>query len=229
MKTRDQETRERLLTAAARLFAARGFKKVTVREICGAARANVAAVNYHFGDKLGLYRSVVQLAVDEMRAINDEARQAGEGRSPVDKLRSFVEVYVRRTATRDVWIPQIVTREVADRTAAVDLIVERVLRPRQEYLAEIVAAILECAPDEERVSRCVTSVQAQCMAFVQNPVTARLQRGALAGPEAIPAVAEHVMAFSLAGIRASSQTNGRRPKAVAARRRGADKPARVAR
>ena len=51
----DQETRQRLLEAAARLFAARGFTHVTVREICNAANANVAAVNYHFGDKLGLY------------------------------------------------------------------------------------------------------------------------------------------------------------------------------
>ncbi len=57
----DHETRQRLLTAAERLFADRGFKKVTVREICLAARANVAAVNYHFGDKLGLYREVLQV------------------------------------------------------------------------------------------------------------------------------------------------------------------------
>ena len=51
---RDAATRARLLAAAGRLFADRGFKKVTVREICRAARANVAAINYHFGDKLGL-------------------------------------------------------------------------------------------------------------------------------------------------------------------------------
>src|SRR5713101_4113604 len=124
MAERDQETRQRVLEAAAHLFALRGFKKVTIREICSAAHANVAAVNYHFGDKLGLYRSVVQMAVDEMREINDEARQAGQRGSPVEKLRSFVEVYLRRTTTRDSWIPQLVTREVADRTAVVDVIIE---------------------------------------------------------------------------------------------------------
>jgi AcrR family transcriptional regulator len=42
---RDTETRARLLKAAERLFAERWFKKVTVRDICRAARANVAAVN----------------------------------------------------------------------------------------------------------------------------------------------------------------------------------------
>ena len=74
MKQRDRETRDRLLKSAAQLFADRGFKKVTVRDICRAARANVASVNYHFSDKTGLYREVLQLAIDTMRATTDAAR-----------------------------------------------------------------------------------------------------------------------------------------------------------
>ena len=65
----DLETRERLLKAAERLIAERGYKKVTVRDICRAARANVAAVNYHFGDKEGLYRELLQIAIDVVREI----------------------------------------------------------------------------------------------------------------------------------------------------------------
>jgi TetR/AcrR family transcriptional regulator, regulator of cefoperazone and chloramphenicol sensitivity len=67
----DHETRERLLAEAARLFADQGFRKVTVREICRAADANVAAINYHFGDKLGLYRDVLQSAIDVMQATSE--------------------------------------------------------------------------------------------------------------------------------------------------------------
>ena len=46
----DRETRTRLLKEARRLFSAQGFGHVTVREICRAANANVAAINYHFGE-----------------------------------------------------------------------------------------------------------------------------------------------------------------------------------
>ena len=49
MASDDQATRKRILDHAAALFAERGFEKVTIREICRGAGANVAAVNYHFG------------------------------------------------------------------------------------------------------------------------------------------------------------------------------------
>ena len=51
-------TKKRLLQAAAEIFAAKGFRDATVAEICEAAGANIAAVNYHFGDKSKLYSEV---------------------------------------------------------------------------------------------------------------------------------------------------------------------------
>jgi AcrR family transcriptional regulator len=52
------EARERLLHAALRLFAERGFDKTSTRGIAQAAGVNIAAINYYFGDKAGLYRAV---------------------------------------------------------------------------------------------------------------------------------------------------------------------------
>ena len=53
------ESRARLLQAALRLFAEKGFAKTSTREIALAAQANIAAISYYFGDKAGLYRAVL--------------------------------------------------------------------------------------------------------------------------------------------------------------------------
>ena len=55
---RTEATRERLLTAAAELFAERGFRGATMRAIAARAGTNLAAANYHFGSKEKLYREV---------------------------------------------------------------------------------------------------------------------------------------------------------------------------
>ena len=55
----EASTRERLIEAAGRLFAENGFEGSTIRGICEDAGANVAAVNYHFRGKEGLYAEVV--------------------------------------------------------------------------------------------------------------------------------------------------------------------------
>ncbi len=52
------EARERLLGAALRLFAEKGYGKTSTREIAGAAGVNIASISYYFGDKAGLYRAV---------------------------------------------------------------------------------------------------------------------------------------------------------------------------
>ena len=200
---RDTETRDRLLKAAERLFADRGFKKVTVRDICRAARANVAAVNYHFGDKLGLYREVMQSAIDGMRGTNDAAREAGAGQPPEEQLRRYIAIFVHRVLTPgNDTIHKLITREMNDPTPALDALVEQGVRPRVEYLSGLIGAIIGCDPADQRVLRCVASVQAQTLAYMPNPIATRL--GLANKPTAgnLSDIADHIADFSLAGVNA---------------------------
>jgi AcrR family transcriptional regulator len=201
---RDRETRARLLSTATRLFAAHGFNKVTVREICRDAHANVAAVNYHFGDKLGLYREVLGTAIEIMRGTTDAARQAGEGKPPEEQLRAYVRVFLQRVVGggRDSWIHQLMTQEMADPTAALDLVADQVIRPRLAYVAEIVAEILEQPTDSERVRLCVLSVQSLCHAAMKSPIARRLLPDLYGGDDQIDRLADHIAEFSIGGVRA---------------------------
>ncbi len=78
----DAATRDRLLATGTRLFAERGFQNVTVRDICTEAAANVAAINYHFEGKAGLYMEVLRTAVAIMRGTTEEMVRSGEGHAP---------------------------------------------------------------------------------------------------------------------------------------------------
>jgi TetR/AcrR family transcriptional regulator, regulator of cefoperazone and chloramphenicol sensitivity len=60
-------TRERLLDAAERLFAARGFAGTSVREIAEEAGTNLGAINYHFRSKENLYAEVFSRRIARMR------------------------------------------------------------------------------------------------------------------------------------------------------------------
>ena len=57
-----QETRTRLMEAAIEIFAEQGYRSARVRDICEKGRANIAAVNYHFGDKQRLYEACLDHA-----------------------------------------------------------------------------------------------------------------------------------------------------------------------
>jgi AcrR family transcriptional regulator len=201
---RDRETRAHLLAVATRLFAARGFKKVTIREISQGARANVAAVNYHFGGKLGLYREVLASAIETMRATTEAARAAGSGRPPDEQLRAYVRVFLQRVVGQgqDSWIHQLMSQEMADPTPALDLVADQVIRPRMAYIGEVVATMLGCPRDDERVRLCVLSIQAQCHAAMRTPVSRRLMPDVYGDRRQLDRLADHIAEFSLGGIRA---------------------------
>ncbi len=59
--TAQEETRWRLLQAAAEVFAEVGYHAATTREICKRAAVNLASIHYYYGDKAELYREVFRL------------------------------------------------------------------------------------------------------------------------------------------------------------------------
>ena len=206
----EPDTRSRLIEAAGRLFADQGYKRVTIRQICRAAGANVAAVNYHFGGKLGIYREVLETAIGKLQRVTEESIRAGAGKPADVRLRQFVRVFVTTVAQGGpTWIRGLMFRETWDPTPALGELVERGLRPRIEYLSGILAELLGLPPSDRRVRMCAGSVQSQLVMAAWNPVAERLYPGPPPTREDIDVIVDHITRFSLGGLSALSDSRGR--------------------
>lgn len=124
------DTRERILLAARRIFAERGFD-ASLREITEAARANTAAVNYYFRSKDELIRSVLELSLAPIIKARLGALDACEDRGgAVPSLESLVEALVRPLVElssgeyRDAMLLLMHVRTLPQRTAN-DIVVEQ--------------------------------------------------------------------------------------------------------
>lgn len=224
----DRETRDRLLQVAAERFADRGVDAVSIREICAAAGANVAAVNYYFRDKAGLYREVVEYAIALMQETTDLTQRAGDGASAEDRIRAFVRVFVTRLSGdgRHPWIHRLMAREFEHPTGTLDLVMSRVVEPRMRYLMSLAAELMGLPEDDPRVRRSAVSLQSQCVAVVRHVPPDVAKRWGLGD---LDDAIEHIATFSIGGMRALAATPPGAPASPARRRSAPDASSRGAR
>jgi AcrR family transcriptional regulator len=200
---REDETRMRLLDAAGEIFSCKGFHAATVREITRAAKANVAAIHYHFGSKDRLYLAVLEHAHAE--ALRRFPPDLGLGAAATAEVRlyAYVRALLLRLAEkgRHAWLFRLMAREMADPTPQLAVVVERCLAPASAVLRAIVAELLGPGADALTVARCAQSVVGQCRHFViDRPVLTRLYPDCDPGRGGIDAVAAHITRFSLAAL-----------------------------
>jgi TetR/AcrR family transcriptional regulator, regulator of cefoperazone and chloramphenicol sensitivity len=201
--TAQAATREALLEAAAEIFARRGFAATTVREICDQAGANIAAINYHFGDKAGLYAEVLTHALKCARQKYPPHLGTTEKSSAETRLRAFIESFLLRLFDdgRHAWHGKLMSREMVEPTAALDRLVEDEIRPMAQILHGIVRELLGRKATDETVRLCSLSIVSQCLFYHQcRPVLQRLFPAVKIDPGAAAPLAEHITNFSLGAI-----------------------------
>lgn len=111
-------SRERLLAAAAREFAARGYDGTSVDRIAHVARLNKAMIYYHFKSKAGLYRTLVRGVFEAVLAAAVEVADADA--PPPEKLRRFVQS-VAEVASRQPHFPSLWIREFSGGATHIDI------------------------------------------------------------------------------------------------------------
>lgn len=205
----EQDTRQRLLEAAGHVFADRGFRDATVREICSVAGVNVASVNYHFRDKQGLYREVIQYAACEAHSKYPPGRGLTDEAGPAQRLGAFIRNYLDRLLDegRPAWHGRLISREMVEPTAVLDELAEKFVRPQYLRVRSIVTDLLGDEATDERVRLCTCSVVGQCL-FYKNcrPIIERVMPEQGYDAATRPALAEHITAICLGGIEAVRQS-----------------------
>jgi AcrR family transcriptional regulator len=196
------DTRNRLLEAAGQVFAEKGFRLATIRDICHRAEANVAAVNYYFRDKEQLYRAALHHAF-QCRLDQLPLPQWPEGTPPATKLREFIHAVVRHMVREGdmPWQMQLLLRELSHPSAAGVELVRDFIRPVYELLWSILREILPADIAADRLHLTAMSIIGQCFYHRVGREVISLVVGEEESRTYTPGrIADHVADFSLAAL-----------------------------
>ena len=215
--TEIDDTKHRLLETAGMVFAEKGYRAATVREICHRAGVNLAAVNYHFGDKQRLYIESVKRA-HFCRGQQIPAPAWPEGTPADAKLRDVILAILSRmlSAPDDAWQGQLMLRELQQPTAACSELVRDYMRPQFELMMSLLGELLPEEVDENRLRLITFGIVGQCLHFrLGRPIL-----GLLTPPEEYRRyqadyLTEHIADWTLAAIEGLRQRAARERRMLA--------------
>lgn len=161
-------TKESIIAAAMRLFAEKGLKLVTVREICQAAKVNGALVNYHFRNKNGLYQECVERLFhentgDELCTLDRAVSDARSWRAAVRSWIFGVSRALRTTQAGTALAAGFFRQEMVNPSPMCDLVRERYVIPVQDSLLRLIAMAVD---DVHEQRHWVDSIWSQLCAYV---------------------------------------------------------------
>jgi len=198
-RTDGNTTRLHILETAGRLFAAQGFAQSTSKEICTRAGTNMAAINYHFGGRDGLYEAVLieahrqLVSLDELMALSMASTDARL------KLRAFLTHMVEMSAQpKAPWGFRVVLREALSPLPAMPAMIQRAVLPKAKLLRGIIGEIMGLPGDHPSVQRSLLLTVLPCLVMTVAPKD--LSSKVLPALKDTQALADDLMRYVLAGL-----------------------------
>jgi len=215
-KKQSVSTRTRLLESACEVFARKGYRDTTIADICKRAGTNIAAVNYHFGDKETLYVEAWRRAFHRSLEAHPPDGGVNPDATAEERLHGWILSTMQRFADPENHEFKIIHKELANPTGLLAEVMRKSIEPLQQKLRCIVMELLGGRASEQQVLLCQMSIRAQCF----DPIMRQLHRKMLtkAGTKnyglphvklSIETLADHVTRFSLAGIREEDAKRGK--------------------
>jgi len=196
------ETREKILEAACRLFAEKGYRGTTVAQICRSAQANIAAVNYYFGSKENLYQRAWRHAHDQLLAKIPPDGGVPADRPAAQRLRGHIRAGLQRAILGDAIEFRIMRNEIANPTGLLGEVIQDAIRPIRWTTQEILRELLGPRASDRHVELCEVCVIAPLMHVLQRRNAQKHEGLApIFGEDMIDEMVDYFTAFALAGIR----------------------------
>lgn len=200
-----KETRKRILDAACELFAKKGYQHARVADICQRAGTNAASVNYYFGDKKTLYIEAWQHTFYE--CFNPDLLEY-DNASPEDQLRIYIHNLMQnfRENNTQGQFTRLYMMELVNPTGLIQNVWRELIEPRRRELQGIIRKITKDKITDEMVLFCELSIINQCRVLLtvsRNDMEFLLKQPI--SSDLIKRLADHIVCFSLSGIKAVSQ------------------------
>jgi len=173
--TKARDTRERIVDAALKVFAERGFDGAKTREIAERAGVNLGLIKYYFDTKQGLWKSAVDRAFEDLRRALEAVR--GEPEQIIDRsvLERAIRGYVHFVAEHPEFV-RLMADESRRRGPRMRWLVDRYVRPFYEAIRDGIEPLQQrgLLPQMPAASFHYVLVGAAGSPFIQGPEFQRL-------------------------------------------------------
>jgi TetR/AcrR family transcriptional regulator, regulator of cefoperazone and chloramphenicol sensitivity len=197
--------RAKLVLAALKLFAEKGFEGASTREIAESAGANISAIRYYFGDKAGLYRAAFTEPMGEMPV---QGCATVDLTLPQEELlgrffAEFLEPLKHGEAVR--LVMKLHFREMIEPTGAWQQEIEAEIKPQQEAMVRMLVHRFGLAAPDTEVQRLAFAIVGMAVQYyVGQDVVQAIAPEVLADPAAIDMLAQSLTRFAHSMIEAEA-------------------------
>ena len=204
------KTKENILKAAVKIFARKGYKATTLREIgLVAGAANLSAVAYHFKGKENLYKAVLEFMFEDANRFIPEENPIESKKEipPNEKLRIFILAFMRIIYVIDTELDAdlalIFSKEVTHPSPFLSEMVQKYILPSSRSLQEILTQIIGTKAPFEIIRNCEDSIMGQIYyQLFAWPLISRVYPDQPDPHTQIDTMAGHIFLFTLGGLAA---------------------------
>lgn len=204
-RTDGEATRARILKAAGKLFATTGYAETSSKAIAARANVDVASINYHFGNRAGLYQATL---IEAHRFFVNFAHLKDILRkdlSPEEKLLHLIQLFVRRAFQQPrPWHLQLLAREALAPTSHFQILFKEEAEPKQLLIKQLLSDLTGIPVNDPAIIHCLLGVVAPCSILL---VGGNLNHGPLHEIAAAPpeATTQYLYTFAIGGLTATAK------------------------